>query len=68
MFKNLARALLCAPFAFVAPMTPAQDKPPLKIGFVYVSPVGDAGWSYQHDQGRLAMEKAADCRGCLARL
>ncbi|MBY0555792.1 MAG: BMP family ABC transporter substrate-binding protein [Burkholderiaceae bacterium] len=30
---------------------------PLKIGFIYVGPVGDAGWTYAHDQGRLAMEK-----------
>ncbi len=29
-----------------------------KVGFVYVSPIGDAGWTYQHDQGRLQMEKA----------
>jgi basic membrane protein A len=28
----------------------------LKVGFIYVSPVGDAGWSYAHDQGRLAVE------------
>jgi basic membrane protein A len=27
-----------------------------RVGFVYVSPVGDAGWSYAHDQGRLAVE------------
>jgi basic membrane protein A len=31
----------------------AQD---LQVGFVYVSPVGDAGYSYAHDQGRLAIE------------
>ena len=31
---------------------------PLKVGFVYVSPVGDAGWTYQHDLGRRAMEQA----------
>ena len=31
---------------------------PLKVGFVYVSPVGDAGWTFQHDQGRQAMVKA----------
>ena len=31
---------------------------PTKIGFVYVSPVGDAGWTFQHDQGRKEMEKA----------
>lgn len=34
----------------------AQAKP--KIGFIYVGPVGDHGWSYQHDQGRLAIEAA----------
>jgi simple sugar transport system substrate-binding protein len=28
-----------------------------KVGFVYVGPVGDHGWSYQHDQGRQALEK-----------
>ena len=30
----------------------------LKIGFVYVSPVGDAGWTYQHNLSRLQLEKA----------
>src|SRR6202044_3775175 len=30
----------------------------LKVGFIYVGPVGDLGWSYQHDVGRKAMEKA----------
>jgi simple sugar transport system substrate-binding protein len=34
----------------------AQEK--LKIGFIYVGPVGDHGWSYQHDQGRKAIEAA----------
>ena len=29
----------------------------MKVGFVYVGPIGDHGWSYQHDQGRLALEK-----------
>jgi simple sugar transport system substrate-binding protein len=29
-----------------------------KACFIYVGPVGDFGWSYQHDQGRLAVEKA----------
>ena len=31
---------------------------PMKIGFVYVSPIGDAGWTFQHDTGRKEMEKA----------
>lgn len=29
----------------------------MNVGFVYVSPIGDAGWSYAHDQGRLELEK-----------
>ncbi len=34
----------------------AADK--TKVGFVYVGPVGDGGWTYEHDQGRLAVEEA----------
>ncbi len=30
----------------------------VKAGFVYVGPVGDGGWTYEHDQGRKAVEKA----------
>ncbi|RZL01286.1 MAG: BMP family ABC transporter substrate-binding protein [Rubrivivax sp.] len=30
---------------------------PLNIAFAYVGPVGDAGWTYAHDQARLALEK-----------
>ena len=28
-----------------------------KVGFVYVGPVGDGGWTYEHDQGRLAVQE-----------
>ena len=28
----------------------------LKVGFIYVSPVGDAGWSHAHEQARQAIE------------
>jgi len=42
--------------ALVAGAASAQDK--LKVGFIYVGPVGDHGWSYQHDVGRKAIEKA----------
>ena len=38
---------------------PAAEK--TKVAFVYVGPVGDAGWSYSHDQGRkYLMEKMPD--------
>jgi len=30
---------------------------PLKVAFVYLGPVGDGGWTYQHDLGRLALQK-----------
>ena len=36
--------------------TPAGD--PLRVAFVYIGPVGDLGWTYSHDQGRIAMEEA----------
>lgn len=36
----------------------AMAEDPLKVGFVYVGPIGDYGWSYMHDQGRLAAEEA----------
>jgi simple sugar transport system substrate-binding protein len=29
---------------------------PLKVAFVYVGPVGDAGWTFAHDLGRKAIE------------
>jgi len=35
----------------------AHGAEPLKIGFVYNSPIGDAGWTYQHNEGRLAVEE-----------
>ena len=30
----------------------------LKVGFIYIGPTGDHGWTYQHNQGRLAVEEA----------
>src|SRR5271155_4893349 len=30
----------------------------LKVGFVYFGPIGDLGWTYQHDLGRRTLEKA----------
>ena len=31
---------------------------PVKVGFVYVGPVGDHGWTYRHDIGRQQVEEA----------
>lgn len=30
---------------------------PLKVGFVYVSPIGDAGWTYMHDLARKQVQE-----------
>lgn len=35
----------------------ADGHDPLQIGFIYVGPTGDLGWTYEHDQGRLAVEE-----------
>ncbi len=62
MYKNLAATLLAACFSFSAlsqqAAPPAPKKEPLKIGFLYVAPLTDAGWVRQHDQGRKAVEAA----------
>ncbi|HQU66890.1 MAG TPA: BMP family ABC transporter substrate-binding protein [Albidovulum sp.] len=38
-----------------AGMSQAQEK--LKACFVYVGPIGDGGWTYQHHQGALAVQE-----------
>jgi basic membrane protein A len=55
MKKSLAFA---AAAALALGMSTASGAGKLKVGFIYVGPVGDHGWTYQHDQGRLALEKA----------
>ena len=34
----------------------ADGHGPTKLGFVFVGPVGDGGWTYEHNQARLAVE------------
>lgn len=46
-----------APGAASEAASVAAKSEPLQIAFAYVGPVGDAGWTYAHDQGRLAVEK-----------
>ncbi|HEV7576489.1 MAG TPA: BMP family ABC transporter substrate-binding protein [Caldimonas sp.] len=77
MMKNLIRgsacALLSAVAALAAPLlsiaassAPASAAPaakaPLVVGFVYVTPVGEAGWTYQHELGRREMAKVLGAR------
>ena len=57
--RRMTLAVLSACVMALALPAAAQPKAgePLKIGFVYVSPIGDAGWTFQHDTGRKEMEK-----------
>jgi simple sugar transport system substrate-binding protein len=50
--KAIAVAALGAAVTVGAPAM-AQQK--MKVGYIYVGPVGDFGWSYQHDAGRKAV-------------
>ncbi len=51
LFKTLFA--LAAGIGLCAATASAKE---MNVGFVYVSPVGDAGWSYAHDVGRQAIE------------
>lgn len=52
----LLTGALTAPAASAAPTSPGTT--PLKAAFVYVTPVLDAGWTRQHEDGRMAMQAA----------
>jgi simple sugar transport system substrate-binding protein len=61
MSKTFMRGALSAiavlPALAAAPSF-AADPAPLNVGFVYISPIGEAGWTTQHDMARKEMEKA----------
>jgi basic membrane protein A len=40
------------------PRGAAAQSGPLKVGFIYIGPPGDFGWTYAHDQARLAAQAA----------
>jgi len=51
--KGILASVVCL-FAVFVGNAAAED--PFKVGFVYVGPVGDHGWTYRHDIGRQAIE------------
>jgi len=53
---GLVFAILAVAAMVAGPPAVAKDK--IKVGFVYVGPVGDHGWTYRHDEGRKAVEAA----------
>jgi simple sugar transport system substrate-binding protein len=61
MSKNIMRGALYAigllPAIAISLAASAADSAPLNIGYVYVSPIGEAGWTTQQDMGRKEVEK-----------
>lgn len=62
MYKNLAATLVAACFVVSASAqtpkpTASASQTPLKAAFVYVTPVLPAGWTRQHEEGRLQLER-----------
>ena len=57
-FKGFAAAVIVVALAAVAGAPAAKAAEQLKVGFVYVTTIGEAGWTYQHDISRKALEKA----------
>lgn len=55
LLKVFAGAVIGASVA-VSGTAFAESHSKTKIGFIYVGPIGDHGWSYQHNVGRLAIE------------
>ncbi len=55
--RSLLQAGLAVPAAGLLGRA-AGAAEPFKVGFVYVAPIGDAGWTYQHDLGRKALVAA----------
>lgn len=56
----IRRTLLCAAASSLAATGGAlaqDDGDPTRVGFVYVGPVGDNGWTYEHDRAREAVEE-----------
>jgi basic membrane protein A and related proteins len=54
--RQFTRLLGTGAAATVLPslISPVQAAEPLKVGFIYLGPVGDFGWTYQHDIARKA--------------
>ena len=52
------RTFLAATLAAAMATTAFGDgHEPTKVGFIYVGPIGDGGWTYEHHQGLLAVEE-----------
>jgi simple sugar transport system substrate-binding protein len=56
--RSLLRSSLILPAAAALPAVRARAAEPFKVAFMYVAPIGDAGWTFQHELGRRALVAA----------
>jgi simple sugar transport system substrate-binding protein len=55
--RSAPRSALTLIVALTASAICVAASAPLKVAFVYVGPIADGGWSYQHHLGKLAVDK-----------
>src|ERR1700760_2931389 len=55
--RKILIAATTAMFTLATSMVGASAADKLKVGFIYLGPVGDFGWTYQHDLARQALVK-----------
>ena len=55
---KLLKSILIGGALFMSASFTANAADPTKVGFVYVGPTNDGGWTQAHDKGRLALEAA----------
>jgi len=56
--RKLLITAAAAVLAIAAASTASSAADKLKIGFIYLGPIGDLGWTYRHEVGRQEMVKA----------
>jgi basic membrane protein A and related proteins len=56
--RKLLITVAAAVLAIAAASTASSAADKLKVGFIYLGPIGDLGWTYRHEVGRQEMVKA----------
>lgn len=58
----LVSVMMLLSFGIVGNAATTKAKKVVKAGFLYVGPVGDEGYTYAHDQGRLYLQKTLNIK------
>ncbi|MEA1975762.1 MAG: BMP family ABC transporter substrate-binding protein [Bacillota bacterium] len=58
----LVTSLIMASFIGCSVKEEEESKEQITVGFIYVGPIGDGGYTYAHDQGRLFLEENLDVK------